>query len=59
MTIWIVRKHPIHPYGQGHLEAFTIVGTYATRKEAKAVADAKTNHPNAWNLYTVGKVELK
>ena len=59
MTIWIVRKHPPHQYGQGHLEAFTIVAKFATRKEAKVFADAKNNHPNAWNLYTVGKVELK
>lgn len=63
MTIWIAKRHPRHPYSYGYhaqtfLGAFTIVGTFSSRKEAKAFVDQKmSRRPNY--LYTVGKVELK
>lgn len=58
MRIWIVRKHPKHPYERrGYLEAFTIHKAYTTRAEAKAEADKKQAKSNY--LYTVGYVELK
>ena len=59
MTIWIVKKHPPHPYYGGYLEAFTIVSTFATRKEAKEYVDKKMSNKNTSKLYTVGKVTLK
>ena len=59
MKIWIVRKHPRMPYrGQpGHLAAFTIHGTYATRTEA--ADEAKERNKRSSYLFTVAKVELR
>lgn len=60
MTIYIVRKHPRHPYSTfGFTAAFTIDSTFATRKEAQAVVKKKNSNPNTSLLYTVGKVALK
>ena len=59
MRIWIVRKHPQMPYRSqpGHLAAFTIHGTYATREEATIEANERNKRSNY--LFTVAKVELR
>ena len=59
MTIWIVRKHPRHPYRDFRfLEAFTIDSTHASRKEAMLVADKKNRALLRSRLYSVGRVSL-
>lgn len=59
-TIWIVRKHPRHPFSSAdHISAFEIFSTHATKAEAKAVCDKKNSNPNTYALYSVGKVTLK
>jgi len=62
-TIWIVRKHPPHPYTGiwtriGHLEAFTIHGQYRNRVEAKEAADNKNNKRSNY-LYSVYGLKVK
>ena len=56
-TVWIVRKHPKHPYYRGNLEAFTIHGQYRDRVEAKAEADKKNKRSNY--LYTVYALKVR
>jgi len=59
-VIWIVRKHPPHPYrnrGAGsHLEAFTIHKIYFSRAEAKNEADLR-NQKSTY-LFTVKRIDL-
>jgi len=60
-TIWIVRKHPPHPYSHGelyNLQAFTIHGQYRNRVEAKEAADNKNNKRSNY-LYTVYGLKVK
>ena len=60
MTIWIVRRHPAHPYNHRmHLAAFTIFSTHAAKAEAQAVVTQKMQNKNTNYLYTVGRVQLK
>ena len=60
MTIWIVKRHPPHPYSaRGHLKAFTIFSTHATKAEAQEVVTKKMQNKNTNYLYTVGRVQLK
>lgn len=60
MTIWIVRRHPPAPYGyRGHLEAFTIFSTHATKAEAQRVVLKKMSSRITDYCYTVGRVQLK
>jgi len=57
MTIWILRKHG-HTYW-GPLEAFTVQGTFATKKEALDALKKKKATPNVKNLYSIGRITLK
>lgn len=58
--IWLLRKHPPHPYqhafGLGHLKAFTIAGVFANRADAANAARKKNLRSNY--LYTVAKLKL-
>ena len=55
-TIWVVRKHPKHPFMRGHLEAFTIHKIYHSLAEAKAEAE-KRNKKSSY-LFTVKRIYL-
>lgn len=59
-TIFIVKKHPPHPYGHRQfLEAFTISGIYSNRKDAAQEAKEKNEHPNTKYFYSVGMIRLE
>ena len=59
-TIWIVRKHPPHPYRgymRGHhTEAFTIHKIYHSLVEAKK--EAETRNKKSTYLFTVKRIDL-
>jgi len=59
-TIWIVRKHPPHPYGGygagSHLEAFTIHKIFHSHAEAKT--EAETRNKKSSYLFTVKRINL-
>ena len=62
MTIWIVRKHPPHPFrSKDHLQAFTIYSVHRSSAEAKLAAKEKTEKSKHFSryLYTVGRLTLK
>lgn len=60
-VIWIVRKHPPHPYrnrGCGsHLEAFTIHKIYHSHAAAKL--EAETRNKKSSYLFTVKRIDLR
>ena len=58
-AIWIVRKHPKYPYGEGWLNSFTIYGAYSSRAEAVIVVNQKMQSKTRTHLYTIGKVITK
>lgn len=60
-TIWIVRRHPPHPFRHecGHLQAFTIHMATLDKSEAEAEAKRKNASKTTNHLYTVEKVHAK
>lgn len=58
MKIWIVRKHALAPFQRwGHLNAYTIASTHATK--SAALAEAKTRQERSAQPCTVGCVKMK
>jgi hypothetical protein len=59
-AIWIVRRHPRHPYSSQRfpIRAFEIVATHAKAADAKADA-ANRNKKSAHYHFSVGRVALK
>lgn len=58
-AIWIVRKHPPHPFASGrNIEAFTIVSTHPDARSAREDAKSRNTEGGA-SLYSVGRVALK
>lgn len=59
--IWIVRKHPPHPYRGymrgAHLEAFTIHKIYHSHAAAKL--EAETRNKKSSYLFTVKRIDLR
>lgn len=59
MNIWILRKHPPHPYYvREALEAFTIIGVYDNLLEPQAIALKHNNNKQAYYFYSVKKLQL-
>lgn len=58
MICYLLCKHPPYPFRYvhgGHIEAFTIAGVYATKKDAEAVAEQKNKRSEY--LYTVKRLK--
>lgn len=56
--VYLLKRHPRHPYGGGHLEAAVVVGVYADKAEpARIVAEKNGRKP--LYLWTVQRRAVK
>lgn len=58
MNVYLLRKHPPHPYSRGPLEAFTIAASSLCRKEIEGMVKEKNAKSSSY-FYTVGILRIK
>ena len=58
MKVYIVLKHPAHPYHYGHLEAAVIDSVHLDKAKAKALVAEKMKRTYSY-LWTVKTKEVK